>query len=75
MKELSFSDILVVSGGSAASSSAGARAWQFVKTAAKVSAPVRAVVSAGALGWAVGTAIHNTFEDEIGAAVDYVFMD
>ena len=39
----------------------------------KVSAPFRAFAGAALLGWAVGTAIYRTYDDEIGAAVDYVF--
>jgi hypothetical protein len=63
MKELCYSEIDAVNGGSAL-----ATAGRIVAA----TAPARAVIGSFQLGYAIGTGIHNVYGDKIQKAIEYL---
>lgn len=62
MREITCDEVQNVSGGNALGA-----LWT-------ASLPVRAVAGAAMLGWAVGSAIYRTYDDEIQAGLEYVLQ-
>lgn len=60
MREMTPHEINNVSGGNGLGA-----LWQ-------ASLPVRAVAGAALLGWAIGSAIYRTYDDEIQAGLEYI---
>ncbi|RRN53897.1 hypothetical protein EIM48_14500 [Pseudoxanthomonas sp. SGNA-20] len=61
MRELTCRELHDVNGGA----SVLGTIWQ-------VSLPARAVAGSAALGWAIGSAIYRTYDDEIQAGLDWL---